>query len=329
MTQKNETKLSERLVLLSRVASMYYEQDMAQKDIANALGFSRSAISRFLTEARDLGIVEIRINHPLERNHDMESQLRARFELQDTRILLRDVQPYDQALVQMGALGAELLEQYIGKNSIFGVTWGSSVYQVSHAVRATQSPDMHIIQILGSISPHEPQFDGVEITRGFSRKFGCSYQTLPTPLLVDTKTLRDALVHDSHVQPAFQMMREIDVALIGVAATDREHSSLVRAGYLTPEQADDIARSGVVAECCGIFIDIDGKVHDDLPIANQVIGIDAATLRSTPLVIAIAAGEPKASAILGVLRSGIVDVLISDDLTVQIIIDLIDQEPEY
>ena len=54
-------KKTERLV---NVARMYYEQDRTQSEIADRYGISRPMVSKLLKEARDRGIVTIRINAP-------------------------------------------------------------------------------------------------------------------------------------------------------------------------------------------------------------------------------------------------------------------------
>jgi multiple sugar transport system substrate-binding protein len=47
--------------LLTRVAYLYYERDLKQREIARLLGLSRSKVSRLLSEARKCGVVEIRL----------------------------------------------------------------------------------------------------------------------------------------------------------------------------------------------------------------------------------------------------------------------------
>ena len=64
---------------LAYVARRYYLEDQRQSDIARELGVSRPMVSRMLSEARELGVVEIVIHEPgtqaarlleqLERSH--------------------------------------------------------------------------------------------------------------------------------------------------------------------------------------------------------------------------------------------------------------------
>ena len=55
----------ERLELLATVADLYYIERCSQAEIANRLGYSRSAVSRLLSEAHDRQLIEIRVNHPM------------------------------------------------------------------------------------------------------------------------------------------------------------------------------------------------------------------------------------------------------------------------
>ena len=64
--------VQDRTSLLADVAEMYYLEQKNQAEIAKAVGVTRSMISRMLTEARESGIVEIRIQRPLQSDPDLE-----------------------------------------------------------------------------------------------------------------------------------------------------------------------------------------------------------------------------------------------------------------
>lgn len=49
---------------LAYVARRYYLENQRQSDIAKELGVSRPLVSRMLSEARELGVVEITIHEP-------------------------------------------------------------------------------------------------------------------------------------------------------------------------------------------------------------------------------------------------------------------------
>lgn len=68
--------VQDRASLLADVAEMYYLEQKNQAEIAKTIGVTRSMISRMLTEARESGIVEIRIQRPLQSDPELESALK-------------------------------------------------------------------------------------------------------------------------------------------------------------------------------------------------------------------------------------------------------------
>ena len=77
---------------LAQIAEMYYISKLTQQQIAARTGYSRSMISRLLSEAEQEGVVEITINYPHQRNIELEHQLIAMLDLKTARILLRAIQ---------------------------------------------------------------------------------------------------------------------------------------------------------------------------------------------------------------------------------------------
>ncbi len=76
-----------RIHHLAKVASLYYDQNKNQQQIADELGVTRSLVSRLLTEAREKGIVEIVVHYPWRTNSALEAELISQFGLQAARVL--------------------------------------------------------------------------------------------------------------------------------------------------------------------------------------------------------------------------------------------------
>jgi DNA-binding transcriptional regulator LsrR (DeoR family) len=85
--KEKENKEIRRLSLLAEIASMYYEKDMTQSQIAETTFISRSQVSRLLKESKKNGLVSIKINFPGERFFETEEFLKQKFGLKDCRIL--------------------------------------------------------------------------------------------------------------------------------------------------------------------------------------------------------------------------------------------------
>jgi DNA-binding transcriptional regulator LsrR (DeoR family) len=298
--------------LLARVASLYYEDDLTQHQISKQLGYSRSAVSRLLSKARQVGIVEIRVNHPLRRNTELEDSLRTRFELNSVHVLARLSTSYERTLRRVGALGARLVEEMVTDGTKLGVSWGTAVYEVAHALRYSYLPEVVVIQLIGAMGTPDPQIDGVELARTYAAEFGGRYRILPAPAIVESPEVRDALLSDRAIKETLEQARNVDFAIVGIGTTDPCMSSLVRAEYLTEKEVKELADAGAVGDVCAIHFDAQGNILD-LPIDHRVVGIKAQDLKAIPTTLGIAAGEVKAPAILGALNARLVNSLVTDD----------------
>ena len=72
--------------LLAQVASMYYEEDKTQNEIAEALGLSRIKIHRLLCDAKQQGVVKVSIDWPMKRNDALETEIERTFGLSEALV---------------------------------------------------------------------------------------------------------------------------------------------------------------------------------------------------------------------------------------------------
>ncbi|HNS67282.1 MAG TPA: MarR family transcriptional regulator, partial [Mesotoga infera] len=71
-------------LLMYRIASMYYKDDLSQAQIARRIGLSRPQISRYLKRARETGMVEININDPYaEESEEISKRIKSLLGLKD------------------------------------------------------------------------------------------------------------------------------------------------------------------------------------------------------------------------------------------------------
>ena len=97
---------------LVTVASLYYELNQNQQQIAERMEISRSSVSRMIKEARERGIVEIRIHRPIHRDYRLEQGLIEVFGLQDALRAAHHAELRDeQMLYGVGRLAAGYLER--------------------------------------------------------------------------------------------------------------------------------------------------------------------------------------------------------------------------
>jgi len=106
-----------------QAAELYYEERLSQAEIAKKLGCSRSTASRLLAEAVETGIVEIKINRPVEKYHSLGHQIKAAFDLKDV-IVVSGGESNHRAFRNVGFATAEYLSRILKDNTIIGISWG-------------------------------------------------------------------------------------------------------------------------------------------------------------------------------------------------------------
>lgn len=311
----------DRLQLLATIADLYYVEKRSQAEIAEEYEYSRPTISRMLAEAHEKGLVEIRINYPLQRMVEMEAALRSRFGLAVVNVADRSSLDYARMLRLIGRLGAAYFDQ-IQDLSVIGVSWGTGVYEVVTALQRRRLPDVRVVQLIGGVGGNTPNTDGPEVARLFAQALGGQQTLLNAPLIVASQATRDELMAGRQVRDVLDLAMQADHALVGIGSVDRERSSLVRAGYMTVEEMAELQAAGAVGDVCGVHVDSQGRVLD-VEVNRRRIGVDLPELAAGPCtVIGVAGGRVKAAAILGALRAGFLDVLITDSNAAQAILEL-------
>jgi deoxyribonucleoside regulator len=318
--------IDNRLELLAEVATLYYEDGLTQEEIAGRLSISRSNISRLLTEARVNGVVEIHVNYPWQTSAALQTQFMKRFDLSAVRILKNERGDYQQMLRGLGALAARYLERMIVDRSTLAIGWGTAVHEVVNALRPAKRSDVDVVQMIGALGSGNQLIDGPELARVLANRLGGRFHYLHAPLIVGSAEMQRALVNEARIHKTLEMARRAALAVVGIGSVEPSMSSLVRAGYLTKQELAGIRKSGAVGDICARQFSLRGDILD-IELNQRVVGIDCAALKSIGCVIGVAGGLLKAPAILGALRGGFVDVLVTDAQAAEQVLHLDKKHP--
>lgn len=305
--------------LLARVASLYYEYDLNQQEIADRLRISRSNISRLLKEAKEKGLVEIRIHRRIPTDPTLEAELTQRFGLKRAMIVENGDYGYDDRLEAAGQLAAWYLEEIIQPNSVIGISWGTGVAAAVQAVAPYRHLQIDVVQMIGSVGTVSSVIDGPELARLLAQKLGGGYYYLHAPLFVDSHSTRETFLEQPVIADTLRRAQEAQVALVGIGTTAPGASSFLRAGHLSEAQLKDMRERGMVGETTGKHFDIYGGADFDLN--DRVIALPLEHLKLIPDVVAVACGLLKTRAILGALRGGYVSALATDSQTAQAVLE--------
>ncbi len=310
-----------RSVFLAQAASLYYDQNKSQQDIAKELGVSRSAVSRFLTEARDKGIVEIIVHYPWRNSPELEQELVSTFNLRAGRVLLRENKSYEEMLQGLGALASGYLDTILHDGMIIGISWGTALYQMIRAMRLHNLSAVEVVQLIGATGSENVPTDGPILAQLLTDQLGGLCRYLYAPLIMENEVGREALLQDRNIRETLARAEQADIALVGIGTTRSDLYSLMRAGYVTEQEAQRIRSTGAVGDVCGQHYSLAGEWLD-IDINRRMVGVNSDTLSKIDMVIGVAGSSRKGAAILGALRGGYVNVLITDDQAAQKVLAL-------
>jgi len=299
-------------------ARLYYEQELTQAQVAKRLGTSRSTVSRLLRDARASGIVRISLDYRWARSTSLEAGIRANFPLGDVRVLQNPGYAGSDALDGMGRLAASYLEHEIHEGIILGVSYGHSIGATIRHMRPPGNVSLTVVQIIGALGSVNPLIEGADLTRQLAQAYGAHYRYLHAPLMVESEQARDVILQEPIVQETLEMGRTADVVLIGIGTPA---SVNFWSGYLSRYDLSKLSSMGAVGHMCAEFFDEDGKILD-IALNRRTISIGLSTLTRIKKVVAVAGGPEKAEAIVGALRGGFVDVLITEELAAKRVIEL-------
>ena len=282
---------------LAYVARKYYMEDQKQSDIARELGVSRPLISRMLSEARELGIVEITIHEPGAREARLLEQLRLSSSIRGG-VLVEEGTNADATnrLLSQGAM--ELLRQ-LGVRRL-GVGWGYLIGQLVSWLEENPQPNSTITDIcplVGNASIPARNYQSNENVRLMAQQMGAAPHFLYLPALPDSLEEKQVLCSTEVYRQIHQRWEELDTALVNIGdyPSSPDFASLVRYGSLLQRQ-----------RACGrmliYYFNEEGTViRSDQDPAIQ-IPIDI--LKRCPNIIGVCSANTSAKALRGALKSG-------------------------
>ena len=297
---------------LAQVASMYYEEELTQNQIAGQLGLSRVKVYRLLKQAKAENVVQITVNWPVERAADLEQRLKEAFGLEEALVLKVSSQRHPRALQCLGQLGARYLERILTDGSTMAVCLGRTSYETINAVSPNFQARVRVAQAVGSMPLMMQELDSAALARELARKLGGEVLYLTSPLMGDSVEASQVIRSQRDINNTLLAAREADVALTGIGNLDPAISGFHKAGFISATELAALTAAGAVGVIDGQIFTIAGELFP-CDINQRVIGITLAELKQIPTTIAVAMGPEKAKAILGGLRTRAIDVICTDD----------------
>ncbi|WMS44608.1 sugar-binding transcriptional regulator [Acuticoccus sp. MNP-M23] len=306
------------LRMIARVAQMYHLEHQRQADIAKHLRISQATVSRMLKRAQEEEIVRTTVVSPSGTYADLEADLRRVFGIAEA-IVVECTEDRDRAIMtRIGEAAAHFLEATLQPGEIIGVSsWSETILKMVDNIHPMKSGKAKfVVQTLGGMGDPTVQFHANQLTTRLAKLTGAEAHLLNTPGVAQSREAKLVLLSDTYVRETMDLFGKITVAVVGIGAMEPS-GMLARSGNVfTSRELAAVEEAGGVGDMSLRFFDADGR-SVKTPLDERVIGMTLEELSTIDRVIALAGGQSKTRAIRGALRTGVIDLLVTDKFTAE------------
>lgn len=301
-------------------AILYYEKKHTQQEIAQAMQLSRQTVSKLLSDALSERIVEIKIHNPEEECAQLERALCARFGLQ--RAVVCSIGAKSEAVCRLMTVrkAAEYLLPILQEGGRkIALSWGRTLQTLVEEFPSVRFCGNTVFPLFGATDSEKTCFLSNELARGFADKIGAEVKYAWFPYRPDQAEDCALLKKTSYYQKINALWEQVDVAIVGIgnAAVLRMFEDVF--GY----QEDESRAVGDIAT--HLFAQ-DGTL---IPQYRNALCASVENLRRAQETVAIACSSPendKVDAIVGGLRTGLIDTLVTDEHTARRVMEKAGEE---
>ncbi|MBW1637953.1 MULTISPECIES: sugar-binding transcriptional regulator [Microbacterium] len=295
-------------------AQLYYMQDKTMEVIAEELGTSRSSVSRLLSFARQVGLVDIRINSPFERAGMLEESIHQRLRVSAHVVPMSESVTEVERLERVALTAGRLLTSFVDSNMVVGVAWGSTISAVSRELGQQETHGTTVVQLNGA---GNTQTSGLEyssdILQRFGRAFGAQVQLFPVPAFFDDPLTREAMWRERSTRRVLDLQAKMDIAVFSLGSPTAEVPSRVYVGgYLSRDDYRSLREDRAIGDVATVFFRADGT-WQDIRLNARATGPTLDRLRRVPRRLCVVAGLQKLPSLQAAISAGLVTDVVLDE----------------
>jgi DNA-binding transcriptional regulator LsrR (DeoR family) len=267
-----------------------------------------------LTEAQRQGIVEIRINDPAGRRHELEDELRTTFGLRDVRVAHGRTGAGLRLEDQVGTQAARLLLDNLKDSMTVALSWGTALQSMVYATTSEQTVHgLTLCQLVGGLSSVRNEISGQALMRELAVRLDADYRFLHAPATLESAASRDALLAEPSIAEALREAARADLAIVGIGTPSHGSSEAILDSLgLTEAETREFWAAEPVGDIAARYFTATGQpVHG--AVEDRVLAVSLTDLVAIPNVIGVASGRAKTPGVLGALRGRLVDSLVCDE----------------
>jgi DNA-binding transcriptional regulator LsrR (DeoR family) len=307
--------------LLYKISRDYYFNQLTQNDIAKRLGLSRIKVSRLLKQARQENIVSITLNSPPGLLADLEEAIEKKYQLEEVRVVQCEETSTQASVVpQLAPAASETLLRRIEGAEVIGVAMGQTMTSVVNSLPQHSLPGIKIVQMNGGLGHVVSIQQSAELARQMSVKLGGELRLLHAPGFAADQKSASVFKSDPMIAETLALAARANIAILSIGRLSAGTSQLLEDTLLSKEDLAVLHSKNAVGDIALRYINESGQ-HIKSSLDQRIIGLSFEELQHIPCVIAVAGGDDKFEAIRAGLLSGIPNVLITDNVTAERLVE--------
>ncbi len=301
-----ETNYEENLMI--KVAWYYYMENMTQQAIADNLEISRMRVIKLLDKARHTGIVQFKISSAFDKRHSLENSLIEKYNLKDCYVV--PTNPNPTGVNDTIAKAAYIyIANHITDNCYINFGYGDTSSKTIGYLARNLETQVSYVSLTGGV--------GYYLPNSASNIFNAKLYLIPSPLIMSSKEMAEAIRNESSVQEVTSMIKLASMTIVGIGAMN-DDATILKSSMLSHNDFLLLNMKGAVGDVICHFIDKDGNLVDN-DIDSRLINVSLNTLKQLENVIGVAAGPQKVPAIAAALKGGYIDIIITDESTAELL----------
>ena len=209
---------TERMKKLVTVAKMYYENNMNQSEIAKAIGVSRPLISILLSDAKEFGIVEVKINSPFKMDNNIMDTLCRVYNIKGGR-LIQGVNSRRMTEKMIIKSSYDFIKSVVSHGDYIGISWGNMIGDVVEFMEAQDEKlmlDGNVCSLVGNSATANKNYHTDELCRAFGQAAGCEPHFALAPAFYETKEELESVGKLDFFNKIQQSWRNVNFAIVNI-----------------------------------------------------------------------------------------------------------------
>ena len=310
--------------------NIYYNQPIGRRSLANRVNKSERRVRNELEFMRSRDLIEVsragaRLT-PVGETFlvELDDYIKVIKNITKLEERLKKILGLDQVLVvpknlvrksirrELGRFTSRFIKDLLQDGDILAVTGGSTLAEVAQSMQKDDKKEVMVVPGRGGLG-EEVEIQANTIAARIAKKLGGHYSLLHIPDNIKQENI-EHLITEPSIEKTLEQLYQANVLLHGVGNAEK----MAERRNMTDGQINELIAEGAIGEAFGYYFNSSGEIV----YSTTSVGLSLNQLPDIDKVIAVAAGEGKAEAIVAAVSARYQDILITGEETAREIIDL-------